>query len=62
MPLKWGDRLKKEIQAGCPTGNFECRLCEGSNFWNEGGRKLSPYTKMKRERKNEKFQKEIKKK
>jgi len=63
MPLKWGDRLKKEIQAGCPTGNFECRLCEGSNFWNEGGRKLSPYQRMKREWvKDEKFQRKIKKK
>jgi len=58
----WGDRLKKEIQAGCPVGSFECRLCEGSNFWNEGGRKLSPYQRMKREWKNEKFQREIKKK
>lgn len=58
----WGARIKKEIQAGCPTGNFECRLCEGSNFWNEGGRRLSPYQKMKRERKNEKFQRKTQKK
>jgi len=59
----WGSRLKREIQAGCPTGNFECRLCEGSNFWNEGGRKLSPYQRMKREWvKDEKFQRKIKKK
>ena len=59
----WGDRLKKEIQAGCVTGSFECRFCEGSDFWNEGGRKLSPYARMKREWvKNEKFQREIKKK
>jgi len=51
-----GERLKKEIQAGCPFGGFECRFCEGSNFWNEGGRKLSPYQKMKRECKSEKLQ------
>ena len=58
-----GEKLKKDIQAGCPIGNFECRLCEGSNFWNEGGRKLSPYARMKREWvKGEKFQREIKKK
>ena len=61
--MKWGARIKKEIQDGCPTGNFECRLCEGSNFWNEGGRRLSPYARMKKEWvKGEKLQREIKKK
>jgi len=59
--LRWGARIKKEIQAGCPTGNFECRLCEGSNFWDEGGRRLSPYQKMKREQ-GEKFQRKTQKK
>ena len=59
----WGDRLKREIQAGCVTGSFECRFCEGSDFWNEGGRKLSPYQKMKREwGKGEKFQRKTQKK
>ena len=48
---------------GCFQGNFECRLCEGSNFWNEGGRKLSPYARMKREWvKGEKFQRKTQKK
>ena len=59
--MRWGARIKKEIQAGCPTGNFECRLCEGSNFWDEGGRRLSPYQKMKREQ-GEKFQRKTQKK
>ena len=58
-----GEKLKKDIQAGCPVGNFECQFCEGSNFWNENGRKLSPYTRIKREWiKNEKFQRKNKRK
>ena len=57
-----GEKLKKDIQAGCPVGNFECRFCEGSDFWKEGGRKLSPYQKMKMEwGKGEKLQRETQK-
>lgn len=56
------EQLKREIQAGCPSANFECQFCEGSDFWGESGRKLSPYQKMKREWKGEKVQRKIKKK